>query len=346
LFTVSDSNLGLSFGNPVVTKRSYDGRWVVLLTSGYNNTTGTGTGVGMGWLYELDPFKGTILGKVSTGAGSSTTPSGLARISALASNPDTDNTSRYVYGGDLLGNLWRFDLSGSSPTVSAMATLVDASGKPQSITTRPELGQVNNSTVVYVGTGRLLGVTDLQDPATLSPAGNWSYVSSLYALVDNGTSLGNPRANSSLVVQTLSSYGGSSVQRTVSSNPVNIPSNIGWMVDFPSTGERVNIDPQLALGTVVVTTNVPNSSACTAGGDSWVYQFGYGTGSAIAGVPNNIAGSKMGGAMTVGNVLVQLPSQAVKIISTESSGTKVTSGLDTNAVNPIVRRVGWREVPQ
>jgi len=30
----SDANLGLTFGNPVVTKRSSDNKWVVLFTSG------------------------------------------------------------------------------------------------------------------------------------------------------------------------------------------------------------------------------------------------------------------------------------------------------------------------
>lgn len=345
----SDSDLGLSFGNAVITKRAYDHRWVVVVTSGYNNVN---PGDGTGWLYELDPFTGQVLDRVSTLAGNSLpapsgpNPSGLAKITALANNPDTDNTSRFIYGGDLLGNLWRFDLSTSPPTVSTMATLKDAAGKPQSITTRPDLGQVNNSTVVYVGTGRLLGLQDLQDPATLNPPGSWSYVSSIYALVDNGTNLGSPRTNSTMVTQTLSSFGSAGNVRSVSGNAVNIPSNIGWMIDFPSVGERVNVDPQLVLGTLIVTTNVPNSNACTAGGDGWLYQFGYASGGAVTGVANNIAGAETTSAMIVGNVVVQLPSQAVKIISTESSGSQQTSGLNTNAVNPVVRRFGWRLLPQ
>ena len=49
----------------------------------------------------------------------------------------------------------------------------------------------------------------------------------------------------------------------------------GWYMDLPSTVERVNIDPQLALGTLVLTGNIPNNNACTAGGDSWIYQFNY-----------------------------------------------------------------------
>ena len=95
-----------------------------------------------------------------------------------------------------------------------------------------------------------------------------------------------------------------------------------------------------------MTTNVPNNDACAAGGDGWLYQFDYASGGAVAGVANSIVATKTVGSLTVGNVVVQLPSQAVKIISTESSGTKITTTLNTNSVNPIVRRVGWREMPQ
>jgi len=261
--TISDPNLGLSFGNPVITKRAYDGRWVVLVTSGYNNVS---PGDGMGHLFELDPFTGTILAQVSTGVGSTTTPSGLARITAFANNPDTDNTSPQAYGGDLQGNLWRFDLTTATPTVSLMATLKDAAGKVQPVTTRPDIGVVNNSRIIYVGTGRMLGVSDLQDPATLSPAGNWSYVATQYALLDNGTNLGNPRASASMVRQTLTGFGSGSTQtqRAASTNPVTFPANIGWYVDFPSTGERVTVDPQVVLGVLLVTTNIPNASATPA----------------------------------------------------------------------------------
>ena len=114
--------------------------------------------------------------------GSTTTPSGLAKITARVNSPDTDNTATFVYGGDLQGNLWRVNMSGSTMAVSTMATLYDGSGLAQSITTRPEVGQINNVPIVFVGTGRLLGVTDLQNPNTLTPPGNWSYVGSIYGL--------------------------------------------------------------------------------------------------------------------------------------------------------------------
>ena len=35
LWEFTDSNLGNTFGNPILTKRNSDGSWVVLFTSGY-----------------------------------------------------------------------------------------------------------------------------------------------------------------------------------------------------------------------------------------------------------------------------------------------------------------------
>jgi type IV pilus assembly protein PilY1 len=274
----------------------------------------------------------------------------------MANNPDTDNTSQYVYGGDLQGNLWRFNLGGAAISVSAMATLNDAAGKVQPITTRPEIGKVYNTPVVLVGTGRLLGITDLQDPATLTPAGNWSYQSSLYALADTGTSLGNPRSNATIVKQTFSSF--SATQLISSSNPVNIPTNVGWYIDFQSTGERVNIDPQLALGTLFVATNVPNSTACSAGGDSWFYQFNYASGAPVSGATNNVAGTKNVGAEIAGFTLISLGGSGggggsgvstggtIKAVVTLSNGTTPTNAANISQTSTTVRRVGWREVPQ
>jgi type IV pilus assembly protein PilY1 len=350
----SDVNLGLSFGNPVVAKRYSDGKWVVLLTSGYNNVS---NGDGMGHLYELDPFSGAILQQISTGVGSTTTPSGLAKISAWVNDPNKDNTVQYVYGGDLQGNLWRFNLGGPTMAVSTMATLLDAASKPQPITTQPELGTVNNANVIYVGTGRLLGVTDLQDPATLTPPGNWSYQSSLYALVDNGSNLGNPRANATIVKQTISSS--SATQFTITNNAVSIPTNIGWYIDFPATGERVNVNPYLGADDLTVATNIPNSSACSAGGDSVTYDFNPITGSSL---PNTagIVGTKTVGAEIVGitgfNTSAtngsggtggtQGPGGATgtgKLVCDNTGHCHVDS--NSNLSNTTVRRVGWRQVP-
>lgn len=330
----SDANLGLSFGNPVITKRAYDGKWVVLLTSGYNNdsnTGGTGSGTGVGTLFELDALTGTELRSVSTGVGSATTPAGLGRITAKVNSPSTDNTATVAYAGDLLGNLWRFDLTQDPPVVTQMASLKDASGNAQPITTRPEVGVVNNNVVVYVATGKLLGASDL---------GSGGATNSIYGLVDTGKNLGNPRADSTVVRQTLSG----TVTLTVSANAVAMPVNHGWYIDFITAGERVNVDPQLALGTLLVTSNIPTASPCSAGGSSYEYQLNYASGGAINGI--SAVATENTSAMTVGNIIEQLPSGAVKVISTLASGSQVTSGLNTGGTANTLRHVNWRVVPR
>ena len=116
LWEFTDTNLGLTYGNPVITKRK-DGTWVVVFSSGYNN----GTGDGNGRLYVVDantgaapsgtPTVSNIPTMISdaTPAGTSTIPSGLGKINAWIED-SSDNTAKRFYGGDLLGNLWRFDI--------------------------------------------------------------------------------------------------------------------------------------------------------------------------------------------------------------------------------------------
>jgi len=43
LWEFTDDNMGLTYGNPIISKRA-DGTWVVAVASGYNNSTGDGKG--------------------------------------------------------------------------------------------------------------------------------------------------------------------------------------------------------------------------------------------------------------------------------------------------------------
>jgi len=359
LCAISDTDMGYSYGNPVVTKRSRDGKWVVLVASGYNNVS---PGTGQGYLYELDAVTGAILGKTSTGSGSTGTPSGLAEISAWSDNGSANNTSRFVYGGDLNGDIWRFDLgaagSALATSVDRIATLQDAATNTQPVTTRPELADVLSNVdsltgvgnpVLYVGTGRFLGNTDKGDTS----------VQSFYAIKDDlsksgaAAYLGNLRTRLDMVHQTLTQ--GSPTTRTTSQTTVDWGTKKGWYLDFnvtdpitgsaASPGERVNIDPVLALGTLIVITNVPESSACTVGGYSWLYQFDFKNGTNISTAIDQVAGTKIGNALTVGVVVVRLPSGQLKAITTSASGSKTTQGVTTSGTT-ATRRVSWRELVQ
>lgn len=312
LWEFTDTNMGYTYGNPVITKLS-DGTWVVLLTSGYNNVT---PGDGQGHLYVLNAYTGTLdtavnaSGIINTGVGSPTSPSGLARITAEVVDPATDNTTFQVYGGDLYGNLWRFDINDNVGAAGfdaqLLAQLVGPNNVAQPITTKPEVGLIGTHTVVFVGTGRYLGSTDTSAADQVSPN-----LQSLYGIYDplsttstpsvaiypdpRGATCSSTLTTGCFVQQTLSSGicpAGASTNLcgvgqqifTSSNNSANIPTpNVGWYMDLPLSGQRDNTDPALQRGTLDFTINLPSGAgaACTSGGSSYNLTLDYKTGGAV-----------------------------------------------------------------
>jgi type IV pilus assembly protein PilY1 len=350
LCAISDGDLGLTYGNAVIGKRALDGRWIVLLTSGLNNVGATGTGVG--YFYVLDAITGAILHKVATTAGDLITPSGLMKTSAFYDAALTDATFRYAYAGDQLGNVWRIDTRLDPPQVLHIASLTDNSTPPraQAITTRPSLTRISGNRVLYIGTGRYLGSPDLTDPG--APSGI-SWQQTLWAFKDKESDYGDLRTNGSLVQQVLTQATLGASTRTITSNPVDWNTDDGWFVDFnplvggvgASPGEGVNlVDPRLVLGTLVVTTNVPaaGGSSCSVGGSSFDYNFDFKSGSAVSTSAGGVVGRSLGGTITVGVAIVQLPSGAIKAISTGADTSKTTSSVNTSTTGAAVRRFSYR----
>jgi type IV pilus assembly protein PilY1 len=282
------------------------------------------------------------------GDGSVTKPLGLNRIAGYADVPFTDNTITRVYGGDLFGNVYRFDTSTNPPTASVLAVLKDGSGKLQSITTRPELAKIETFPVVYVGTGRYLGSDDLVDPATLVPPLPYAYQNSIYGIKDKGTTYNNFRSGN-VVVNTMTDAG---TTRTTSNNPVDWNVQDGWYVDLnpanTSPGERVNLDPQLVLGTLVVVGNVPNNSICTVGGDAFFYNFDYRSGRAVTSSVGGVAGYKITGQTIVGFVVFSRGGEggALDAIATGATGEKIRQPIYINPAGGKARRTSWRELIQ
>ena len=320
-----------------------------MVTSGYNNVN---PGNGQGYLYILDAQTGAILQRIGTGVGCdgvSTTapcvsgtadPSGLNHINAWVDNSFYDNTALRVYGVDLKGNVWRFQLDSTQYGVNTafkLETLKDPSGVVQPLTTKPELASVNGYAVVYVGTGRMLGTSDLTT----------TQVESIYALRDDlsSTPLPDVRTSGAFVQQTLTTISGANPpQRTTTNNTVSFGTNKGWWVDLPDSGERVNVDPQLQLGTLIVATNVPTSDACVAGGYAWVNYLNYATGAYVPGANLNMASIKISSSLVVGINVVQLPGGSVKSIVTTADNQQLTQSTPVTPSNVQGRRVSWREL--
>ncbi len=353
-----DCNIGYSFGNPIVAKRATDGKWVVIVTSGHNNIS---PGDGKGHLYIVDAETGRILQRISTPAGDTTTPSGLSRINGWVNDSTTNNTVRTIYGGDLLGNLWRFQLENVTNVVAdplddvpagsltLLATLVDPLGSPQPVTTRPELGEVNGQRVIYVATGKFLGLTDKfteqrQSVYAIRDDVNLARVSpAVLDMMRDASNVITGFVRQDLVV--------SGTTRTVTApQAVDFTTNFGWFVDLPDGGtagapsERVNVDPVLQLGTLVVPSNVPSSDTCVAGGFGWVNFFDYRTGGYVAGATGNMVSTKISGSLVVGINVVQLPGGVVKTIVTTADNQQLTQDTPVAPSNIQGRRVTWREL--
>jgi len=362
LWEFSHANLGLTFGKPEIAKLA-NGRWVVIVPSGYNNNVPPGDGVGR--LFVLDASTGQPVAEMPNGikttaggadVGSVDTPSGLGHIRTWVDNADRDNTVLRVYGGDTLGNLWRFDVNNTIGAAGydaqRLATLKNAGGFAQPITSRPEVGEVpgangRNHAMVFVGTGRYLGASDIDD----------STVQSIYGIKDrlNDSDYLNPRAaTNAFVKQTLVSgtcpensticTEGIATRNVANPLTVDLEVNDGWYVDLPVTRERVNTDPSLVQGVLAVVSNVADASAmCKVGGSSWLNYFDYRSGAAAPSA-NTVVSLFLGDAISTRPIVVRLPNNELKTFTRLTDGRTVQSPQPTRTRNAPADRISWREL--
>lgn len=326
------NDVGLSFGRPVIAKTRAAG-WVVLVTSGYNNTTGDGKG----HLYVLNPRNGDLIKDIVTDAGGAADPAGLAQVSAWATGGAADTSTDFVYGGDLKGNVWRFDLSSDTTSgwsVARLATLTDAGGKAQPITSAPELTKVEGKRLIVVGTGRLLGESDLgvADKQTM------------YAIVDNQQAsplIANVRTDLKGKQVTVESGG----VRAINGDKVDLSQFRGWYFDLPGTGERASTNSSIAFGAVIFTTNLPSAKACES--QSFLYAVGQDSGGQFA---NNYfttgaawAGKSLGANMASRPIVVVTPDGRLRSLTHKSDNTIAGTPLPIGS-SPKTKRQAWKEV--
>ena len=353
---VIDEDLGYSYGKPVITKLA-DNTWVVIVASGYNNVS---PGTGRGYIWVLDALTGQVIRKIDTGVGSTTVaqpgctalpcPAGLAHIAGFSVDPDRNNVSLRVYGGDLLGNVWRIDISkltktGGTTQVTKLATLADAAGNVQPVTARPALGEFGGYPTVFLGTGRYLGQSDigtttqqsfyaLKDPLTTG-------VASVYSKPPRELPCSATIKSSCFVKQVLteSSKGIRTASSTVS-YAVDFKTMSGWFIDLPKTSERAVSGAELVGAVLAFTSGIPTVSApCTLGGSSATNIVDARTGLALPGETTvgylNTSNSGPGGGVT----LVVTTTGDLRVISSEGvSEAKKPPSIGGNA------RLSWREL--
>ena len=187
-----DADLGYTYSRPVIA-RLKDGNWYAIVGNGYNNTevrdmdvnvdanvstTGhavlfilklSGPGSDGVWDLNTDYFK------LDTGVGSTITPNGLSSLAVLDSNRDQVVDS--IYAGDLLGNLWRFDLDdGPGDDLSGSKSINEygdsATTAPSAVTTRrdnPNSGAFTAATLKIAYGGLPVFTAQTGQPITSAP---------------------------------------------------------------------------------------------------------------------------------------------------------------------------------
>ena len=261
LWEYTDATLGYVYDAPTIAK-TYAYGWVVLVASGYNNPGGKG------FLYVLNPKSplktGQLLQKIPlpSDPGTDLSPTGLGVVRAYTASRQNPYVLQ-AYGGDLKGNIWRFDLSNPDATkwkAERIATLADANGIPQPITSgvRIEIDQNNNvDRYLFVGTGKLLDQPDLTDT---------SVINTMYVIKDGNRTTPEPAPATPYSRANLKSVTGTSTSGF--SGP---PTGRGWYQDATNSKQKVNSDVHADLNIVAFGFSEPSADPCLSALASTLY---------------------------------------------------------------------------
>lgn len=312
--TTTLTNLGNLYGTPLI-RRMHNGQWAIIFGNGYGSVAGKG-GI---YIMPINSSTGAVGTPIflDTGAGSLTTPNGISYVEPT--DLDDDHIIDYIYAGDLLGNVWRFDVTSSTSSSwavskygKAVATPLLNVGKP--ITTKPLVVLYDNSpntrALVSFGTGQYTPI------GNTAPASYVSGTQSMYGVWDYDMTAWNLLAahkyltavapqtidTTNLQMQTIKSIGTDLVGLT--SNAVTwCPSGtatllcnatskaMGWTVnlsplDSTVTNSQVVYNPFFAGGAIVNNVATPpsgNVKTCNANLPlGWTLAFNPLTGGAFA----------------------------------------------------------------
>ena len=291
--------LGYSMSRPLIVP-TRDSNWKVILGNGPNSNNGTAS------LITIDPEDPENYKIIDSGAKISTTSTdnGLFGVALL---PNANGVTEAAYGGDLMGNMWKFDLSGTDSDNwdvaydnEPLVRVVDKSGVPQPITATPTLGSnalktiraANDeelpSTMVYFGTGKYY---ESADPRNMQ-------VQSVYGIADVESLIFTDNADRRDKLEekeiTAEVANGEVMTRTITNDAtpltgtpssdgtptVGVPTveKHGWFIDLQlkggsAKGERVIGKPLLIYDRLIFSTFVPSTNQCGYGGAGWLMEL-------------------------------------------------------------------------
>lgn len=362
--TTADNNMGLNLGAPVIAKLN-NGELAAIVANGPNSTNERA----VLFVYRLSD--GALLSEIDTGVGSSASPNGL--FAPAVRDIDGNGTIDYVYAGDMQGNLWRFNLSASTPsswnTASnrlRMFTATNSAGTVQPITSTPAIARdpATFNLWIFFGTGRFLTADDVTNTT----------VQTVYGIKDSATAV----AKADLQRRKFAASGVVNNQnvRVMEANSALGAGKKGWYLDLidppvadpaPATanGERVYTGMNVISGVLTFTSNTPDDDPCLPGGKGQDNAIDAFTGSSLSQsfFDLNQDGSYADETLTVNGVKIPVASVALGGLGSSSNyftggGSGSGGGLaclninDGSAVCKKIReirkvgRVQWREAIQ
>jgi type IV pilus assembly protein PilY1 len=189
----------------------------------------------------------------------------LAALNGYVPNLAKDNTALRIYGGDLNGNLWGFDINVGTNNVYKIASKLGA------ITAPPQVSNVGSNVVLFFGTGRYLGEIDLKTEET----------GAIYAIKDKTITTSGAEitvSDPSVPISELTEI------KDGSANAVNWSEKSGWYYRLTRPGERVVISAQKYGPVLLVASVLPVVlKSCEMGGTGYLYAFNAETGLAAYG---------------------------------------------------------------
>lgn len=259
------------------------GKWAVLVSSGYFPTANpdprgvadpasTDVNKDKTSLFVLDLETGTKIAEIQTATAAQGVPLSFGLSTPAAYDRNSDQIDDIAVAGDLVGNLFRFDLSSSTPAswkvdlmfktyTTTPTQTTDASLPRQPITAMPvafrDAGRLGEPIWVF-GTGKYLGKEDRTATGIASNVGPQA----VYGIRDYGTASTNyPILPSQTVTRSLTQ---SSSGRAITGSVV-AASNRGWNIPLTvpdEPGERVvfTAKPIYDLNLAVVNTLIPRGS--------------------------------------------------------------------------------------
>ncbi len=190
---------------------------------------------------------------------------GLMAPSAIFS---ADGAVNHVYAGDLQGNLWRFNFSGSAPWANALGSVPrkplfsasDTQGSRQPITQKAQVVfAADDAYLLLFGTGKFLEGADLDRQHFKNQT--------FYAILDTLDSKTVLRSQLTERKLTATNAGSNTLEISGSIARYGAPgvAEKGWYIDFPDShksGERSIVSAQIVDGKLFFNTYIPAVASC------------------------------------------------------------------------------------